>query len=174
MQGIRRSQGFRQQIAKPVYLGPEHHAWYWHPSRIGVKLGPEDFRKKLKDLGQELDVTWNPIKERWQIWSLAPKIQHKICWGWKLLFVVHDGQGGYAPLDERVLARLYHASVLSSGSAKEYFNRVVSEMERDKASREKQLHNDLIDSSMPSFDHSQIKVSGFGPSNGSKFATYHQ
>lgn len=174
MIGRGRTSSFRQAISKPEKLGPEHHPWFWHPSRVDSQLGPSEFRKKLKELGEELEVTWNPIKERWCIWMKAPQIQHKICWGWKLLFIAHDGQGGYVPLDERIIARLYHASVLSSGSAKEYFNRVVSEMQRDKELREKKLHNDLIDSSMPSFDHSKIQVSGFGPSNGSKFATYHQ
>lgn len=164
---------FQVPLAKPKMLGPEHNQWYWHPNRAGVKLGPDDFRKKLHALGEELEVTWNPIAERWQIWSKAPKIQHPICQGWKLLFQVHDGTGQYAPLDERVLARLFQASVFAHRDAKQYFERVVSEMERDKERVDKQYKADLIDEAMPSFEHSQIKVSGFGKSNGSKFSKYH-
>jgi hypothetical protein len=168
-----RSPGFRQAISKPKALGPEHNQWFWNPNRFGIQLAPDHFMKMLHELGPELSATWNPIIERWQIWCKAPQINHKICQGWKLLFIVRGVAGEYLPLDERTLARLYSASVLSSGSAKQYFDRMVSEMERDKERREKQYQADLIDGAMPSFDHAKIQVSGFGKSSGSKFSTYH-
>lgn len=87
--------------------------------------------------------------------------------------MVQDEFGDYLPLDERVLARLYSASAAQWGNGKRYFEAVTAQLEREKAAREKQAHNDLIDAAMPSWEHSQIKVSGFGKSSGSKFATYH-
>jgi hypothetical protein len=47
-------------------------------------------------------------------------------------------------------------------------------MDREKELADKRYQQDLIDSAMPSWEHSQIQVSGFGKSNGSKFSTYHQ
>ena len=165
-------QTFRQAVSKPKPLGPEHNPWFWNPARFGVKFGPADFRSKLKSLGEELEVTWNPVKERWQIWMRSNQINHKICQGWKLLFVV-ELNGEFVPLDERTLARLYEASVLSSGSAKHYFARVQAEIERETAYREERDRQEAIDIAMPSWYHSQIQVSGYGKSNGSKFSKYH-
>jgi hypothetical protein len=168
-----RSQSFRQAIAKPKALGPETNPWFWNPNQFGIKLAPQDFRKQLKSLGDELEACWNPVIERWQVFARTPKIQHKICQGWRLLFIVKDANGGFLPLDERTLARLYAASVLSNGNARQYFDRIVREMERDKEKRDRQYQADLIDEAMPSWHHSQISVSGYGKSNGSKFSTYH-
>lgn len=170
---MRRTQPFRQALAKPKKIEPEFNPWYWNPGRFGVKLAPPAFRKRLKEeMGEELEVTWNPINERWQVWSATPTVNHKICSGWKLLFI-HNGPGGeHLPLDERLFARLYHASARVHGSGKAYFERIVSEMDRDKERRARQHRQDTIDLAMPSWEHSQIKV-GYGPSNGSKFSTYH-
>jgi hypothetical protein len=95
-----------------------------------------------------------------------------VCQGWKLLFVHNGPNGEYLPLDERVFARLYSASAAAHGSGKAYFQRIVDEMERDKARTDKQNLQDSIDIAMESFDHSRIKV-GYGPSSGSKFSKYH-
>ena len=168
-----RGQPFNVPVAKPQRLGPEHNPWFWNPSRFGVQHAPRDFDKKLKDLGEELAATWNPIKERWQVWAKSGRINHKICSGWRLLFINQAADGSYMPLDERTLARLWEASGYASRDAKAYFERIVTEMERDRELREKYRHNELIDSAMPSFDHSKIQVSGYGKSNGSKFSTYH-
>lgn len=153
---------------------PETHLWFWHPNRHGVQFAPHSFMEQLHALGEELSATWHPVKERWLIWAKAPTIKHKICTGWKLLFINQEPDGSYLPLDERTLARLYLASTLAHGSAKQYFERIRLEMERDKELAEKQQQQDLIDAAMPSWKHSQIQVSGYGKSNGSKFSTYHQ
>lgn len=163
---------FRQPIAKPVRLGPEYNPWFWNPNRIGVQGPPEAFAKQLREVGEELAITYNPIRSRWQVWSRAPRMQNPICSGWRLLFIHNGAEGEYLPLDERVFARLYAASTMAHGSAKAYFDRMKSEMERDKARRDAQNTQDTIDLAMPSFEHSQIKV-GYGPSNGSKFSRYH-
>lgn len=164
---------FRQTIAKPAKLGPETNPWYWNPNHPSVTFAPDSFRKRLKaEMGSELEVTWNPITEKWQVWSRAPKINHPICQGWRLLFVHQGSQQQYLPLDERVFARLFQASVHEHGSAKAYFNRVVDEMERDLVKKDERLKQEAIDQAMPYFEHSKIKVAMRGKSNGSKFSTY--
>ena len=170
----RHGQSFKQAIAKPQKLGPEYNPWFWNPSRVDARFAPDEFRKRLKrEMGSELEVTWNPINQRWQIWSQSPRTQSPICQGWRLLFIHNGPSGEHLPLDERVFARLYHASVMAHGSGKAYFERIVQEMDRDRARKDKAQHQDLLDRAMPSFEHSKIQVSGAGKSNGSKFSTYH-
>lgn len=169
---MRQRQQFKQAIARPATLSPAHNPWWWNPNNPSVVSAPEWFRKKLKEVGEELACTWNPIRSRWQIWSRA-RIQHPICQGWKLLFIHQDAAGAYLPLDERVFARLYAASVMAHGSAKEYFIRVEAEMKREKEKAEAKRLADQVDMAMPFYEHSQIKVSGFGKSSGSKFSRYH-
>lgn len=164
----RAGEPFSQPISKPKPLGPEYNPWFWNPNRIGIKFGDKHFTKRLKDLGEELDVTWNPITERWQVWSRYPKMQHPLCQGWRLLFVHQGPEREYLPLDERLIARLVYASVLTHGSAKEYFNRVQSEYERDKENARKDNLNETLDIATPHWEYSQIKNIG----NGSKFSTY--
>ena len=166
-------QPITHSIAKPVKLGPEHNIWYWHPFRAGVKSCPDWFQEKLDAVAPGIAVTWNPIIEKWQVWERAPRLQHPICTGWKLLFVHWDQDHGYLPLDERLIARLYACSVMANGSAKAYLDRVLNEMERDRIAAQRQADQDHIDECMPFFDHSQISVAMRGPSNGSKFSTYH-
>jgi len=160
-------------VAKPEKLGPEYNPWFWNPNRASVRTAPEWFKRQLELMDQNLAVTWNPIWERWQVWDRCGRINHPLCQGWRLLFVHHDVDREYLPLDERLFARLYAASADAHGSGKQYFARVMAEMERDKERAEKQSLQDSIDAAMPSFDHSQISVAMFGPSNGSKFSTYH-
>jgi hypothetical protein len=168
-----RGQEFKQQVAKPVKRGPEENVWFWHPARVGVRHAPEWFLEPLKDqMGQELDVTWNPMIERWLIWTKAPHMIHPICQGWRLLFIHNGPAGEHLPLDERVYARLYASSARAHGSAKAYFDRICAEYERDKERTERRLQQEAVDQAMPYWDHSQIKVSGFGKSNGNKFSTY--
>lgn len=167
---------FRQQVNRPRTIpGPETNNWYWNPNRVGALEAPRWFRQQLKDVDPDnyIDVRWNPVKERWGVFYKKPSVQHKICSGWALLFMVQDADGEFQPLDERVLARLYSASAQQWGNGKRYFESVQAQIEREKESREKQYQADLIDSAMPAFEHAQIKVSGFGPSSGSKFSTYH-
>lgn len=168
----RQNLAFRQAVARPKPKGPEYNPWYWNPNRIGVQTTPDWFKSQLKAVGEELEVTWNPITHRWYVWSRAPRLQHPICQGWRLLFVNQDIDGAFLPLDERVFARLYAASTMAHGSAKAYFDRIKAEMERDKERAARKHQQDTIDLAMPSWEHSQIKV-GYGPSNGSKFSTYH-
>lgn len=163
----------RMGLSKPAPLGPEHNPWFWNPGRQSIKLAPESFREKIKAISDQLEVTWNPIIERWQVWDRSYRIDHPLCQTWRLLFIHKDVDGSYLPLDERLFARLYVASADVNGNAVKYFNRVVEEMERDKAKREASELQDSIDRAMDVYDHSQIKVAMHGESSGSKFSTYH-
>lgn len=168
-----RTETFRQPIAKPAKVGPEVNPWFWNPNLPGVRTAPPSFKERLwREVGDDVEITWNPIRERWMVWERAPRIQHPICRGWKLLFLHEGPDKEYLPLDERVFARLFYASVMVQGSGREYFNRIVAEMERDREKAKEQALQDTIDEAMPFFDHSQISVSMRGHSNGSKFATY--
>lgn len=158
----------RGQVAKPARLGPEYNPWYWNPNRASVRSAPDSFKESLAKMGDELSVTWNPINERWQVFSRAPKMNNPICQGWKLLFIHNGPSGEYLPLDERVFARLYSASVHEHGSAKQYFNRIQAEMERDAEKKDARLRQEAIDIAMPYFEHSKIKNIG----KGNKFSTY--
>lgn len=167
MQG--RTESFKVPVQRPEKLGPEHNPWYWNPSRGSVKTAPDSFKDRLEAISDSLRLTWNPITERWQLWDRCPRINHPLCVGWRLLFIHKGLDGEYLPLDERLFARLYYASSDAHGSAKEYFLRVATELERDREKREKASRQDSIDSSMEIFDYSQIKNIG----KGNKFSTYH-
>jgi hypothetical protein len=170
-----RSAPFKQAIAKPKKLGPEHNPWYWNPNRVGALEAPAWFKDKLREVDPDgvIDVRWNPVKERWAVFYRNPRMNHPICQGWTLLFPVAYDDGSYMPLDERTLARLYSASAAKWGNGKEYFNAVQREIEREAERRKASRLQDAIDRAMPSFEHSQIKVAMYGPSSGSKFSTYH-
>jgi hypothetical protein len=162
---------YRMPVARPqVIPGPEVSPWYWNPNRFGIKLAPESFRDQLHNLGEELEATWNPVKERWQLWARTNAIQSKLCSGWRLLFIHSGPSGEYLPLDERVLARLYHASALKHGDARKYFDRVASEIMRDREKAEQDQYQDTMDRAMErGWDYTRIKNIG----RGSKFSNYH-
>lgn len=170
MQGFRRTGQFRQAVAKPVKVGPEHNPWYWNPFRAGAVEAPAWFQEKLRDVDPDrlIDVRWSPIHEHWGVFYRNHRIQHPVCHGWTLLFTVPGSVG----LDERVLARLYSASAQRWGNGKEYFLAVQREIERDREKSQARTLGLTLDKASEVFDHSQIKV-GYGKSSGSKFSTYH-
>jgi len=159
-------------LAKPGKPEPAVNVWFWNPQRYGIDHGPEWFTKRLHNIDPELEVTWSPMHERWLVWAKSPKLVHPVCQGWRLLFVHHDRDHNYLPLSELVFARIFEASVFAQGSAKAYFDRIIDEQERDDVRKETRLSTEAIDRAMPQFDYSKIKVSGYGPSNGSKFSTF--
>ncbi len=153
---------------KGQVLGPESNSWWWHPSRPGVRHGPDWFMATLKAIDPDLQVTWNAYRERWQVWAPRPTLRNPVCQGWLLLFPVQLPDGSYAPLDERTLAKVYEVSSRVWGNAKSYFNRIEAEMARDKALAESSRADNVKHAAGEYFDYTQPKVSMFGPSNGSK------
>lgn len=162
-----------EPIKRPIKPGPENHPWFWNPGRAAFRRPSDSFNEQLHKIDPDLEAVWNPVQERWGIWVKSPRLQTEICQGWRLLFIHNNRAGGYMPLDETVFARIYTIDSHRVGDARKYFDRMVSEMERDKEYAENQYRQDTIDAAMPSFDHSQISISMRGKSNGSKFSTYH-
>ena len=160
---------FKQPLAKPRPLGPEHNPWYWHPGRVEARVGPPLFMAKLAEIDPNLSVTWNPITERWQVWVRASQVQNPLCQGWRLLFIHWGATHQYLPLDERVFARVYQVDGTHQGNAKSYFQRIEAEFNRDRERKDREWSQDTLDRAMPSFEYSQIKNIGLG----SKFSTYH-
>ncbi len=153
-------------------VGPEEMPHFWYPGLAGIKTAPESFKAELEAFDPALKVTWNPIIERWQVWEPAPAVKFRLCPGWRLLFVHNGPTGEYLPLDDRLFARLYHASRSKWGSGKAYFERLSNEMLRDRAKSEADTRQYVHDSGMDVWKSTQISVSMRGKSNGSKFADY--
>lgn len=170
----RRTAPFRQQIVRSApKVEAESHPWYWNPNRIGAIQAPEWFMEKVEEISPDLDVRRNAFTSKWQVWVKSPRLLHPLCQGWKLLFVHHGPSGEVLPLDERLLGRL-HLIDMKNSSAKAYFDRIQSEIARDKAARERQRDQDTMDLAIErGWDHSRISVAMRGKSNGSKFSTYH-
>lgn len=161
---------FRVPVAKPKRLGPEFNSWFWNPFNVSVRLGPDDFRRKIKEIDEKYEVTWNPVTERWLVFARDPKINHPICRGWKLVFVV-ELDGEYVPLDERTLAKAWDRSVRKWGSANQYWERIESEIWREREKRDAEKKDVVGYSAGEYYDYLQPKV-GYGPSNGSKAANF--
>ena len=169
-QAIRRRQNpvFGMSYHKPIIPPPEANLWWWHPDRVGVKKGPSWFEKQLREFGEDLAVTWNAYAECYLIWMRSPGFKAPMAWGWKLLFPVVGGDKKYAPLDERVFARLYDASAAKWGNGKRYFDRIESEILRDRAKAEANTDDALRYSAGEYFDYMKIKNIGLG----SKFVNH--
>lgn len=166
----------QMKMQVPTRVGPadpESHPWWWNPNRIGAYQAPAWFIEKVQEIAPELDVRWNGFTRKWQVWVRTPRFNQPICQGWRMLFVHHDSDGRALPLDERLLGRLHFIDMKNS-SAKAYFDRLQSEMARDKASRERALKQETMDMAIErGWDHSRIQVSMRGQSDGSKFSKYH-
>lgn len=163
---------FAMEAARPQKRGPETNLWFHSPSRYGVMFAPESFSRALREISEDLRVTWNFHAQRWMCWARSARIQNQYSQGWNLLFVHNGPDGGYLPLDERLLARIHTCDTQNTGGALRHFDRVMAEMERDKEKAKAKTSGENMDIAMESFDHAQIKV-GYGKSNGSKFSTYH-
>lgn len=164
---------FSVPLAKREKLGPEAMPQWWHPGRVDAQGPPESFAEQLAAFDPDLRVTWNPLIERWQVWTRAPRVTYHLCPGWRLLFVHRGPSGEYLPLDERVFARLYHASADKWGSGKRYFARLLEEQERDREKAEASARQDTLDRGIDVWKHGQIQVAMRGKSSGSKFSDYH-
>ena len=84
-------------MSSPLTPAIESELKFWHPNRFGVRFAPNAFRTELRQMHPDLDVTWHPTRERWLVWYKRPRIQHHLCPGWLLLFVVENSEGAYVP-----------------------------------------------------------------------------
>ena len=167
------AESFGVPVASQTPPPIEEELHFWHPQRFGVTFGPESFRKKLKSVHEDLDVTWHPVQHRWLVWYRRPRITNKLCPGWLMLFVVEDSEQRYVPLDDRALAAVYEQSGFKWGSGKKYWARIEEQAQRDHEARDKERENLLEDVGSDQWDHTKIQVSMRGPSSGSKFVRHH-
>lgn len=154
-------------MAKPGPSKPETNPWFWNPGLYGVKLAPEDFRSKVKEISDDLEVTWNPELSRWQVFCKSHRVSHPISRGWRLLFIVKDESGGFVPLDERTLCKIWAIDGARVGDSKKYFDRIQAEEAREKAAAEKATSDEDWDGSGEYYDFTKPKV-GYGPISQSK------
>ena len=168
----RKLPGYSTSVYIPKAPPPEAMYWYWNPGRVDIQFAPPDFLARLHQMDPDLTVTWDKYNEKWLVWMKQPRFQSKYCQGWILLFPVHYADGSYMPLDERVMARLFSASVARWGRGKDYFLAIEREMERDKQKAIADRNDEVKHSAGEYYDHMKIQVSGCGPSNGSKFADH--
>jgi hypothetical protein len=157
----------------PTPLPEEDSLRYWHPQRFGVDRGPADFNAKLRQcFGDEVAVTWHPLRARWIGWAKSQRLtQTKQC-GWQLLFVVETSWGDGLPLDNRTIAAFASQSRRLNGSARQYWDRIEAEIQRDHEKRSQHKRDDLHDWSHEMWQHWKPQISMRGPSNGSKMANH--
>lgn len=162
-----RSNQFRQQREKPKGLPPEANPWFWNPSKaVGSCLPPSYIQRNLEEIDPNLTATWDNYQKRWNVYIRSNRINNRICSGWLLLFAEPQ-------IGPWTYARLYEADKKRWGNGREYWNAIQRETERKAESAHRATQQDTMDRAMVSWDHSRISVSGYGPSNGSKFSTYH-
>ena len=167
------AESFRVPVASPTPPPVEEELHFWHPQRFGVTFGPDRFRKKLKGVHADLDVTWHPVQHRWLVWYRRPRITNKLCPGWLMLFVVEDSEQRYVPLDDRALAAVYEQSGFKWGSGKKYWAKIEEQAQRDHEARDKDRDDLVDDIGSAQWDHTKIQVSMRGQSSGSKFVRHH-
>lgn len=157
----------------PIPLPEEDSLRYWHPQRFGVDRGPADFNRKLRDcFGDEVAVTWHPLRERWVGWAKSQRLARTKQCGWQLLFVVETSWGAGLPLDDRTIAAFASQSLRLNGSARQYWERIEAEIQRDSERRRQERRDDIHDWAHEQWQHWKPQISMRGPSNGSKVANH--
>lgn len=174
LRGGRRSRSFGMPLKRPTIVQAEQLPQFWHPDR-GVTPPtpvPAWFTEAMREVHPDLAVAWNPRWERWAVWVKEPTVTHRLCPGWRLVFLVGTADGDYRPLDQRVLAKLYDRSPKKWGNAKQYFDALMAAQAREKASADRAWDTERDAIAGDEFDHSKIQVAMCGASNGSKFADF--
>lgn len=157
----------KMETRKGSPLSPETMPSFWNPRLLGIRTAPEDFREKYKAISDDLEIVWNRFTERWQCFARSNRVNHPICRGWRLLFIVSEPDGSYRPLDERTLAEIWARDGMRQGDSKKYFDRVQREFFRDKEIRENASKQEDWDGAGDYYKFTQPKV-GYGPISQSK------
>lgn len=160
--GYGTTEEFSQSLARIVRPAPESNPRFWNPNQAGVLFAPDSVMRKLKDIDPDLSITWDNFAERWIIWVKNPKLVSAVNRGWTLLFILRYADGSHMPLDERLFARIYEISAHKWGNAKQYFDSVEREWERDRELVKKNREDDVKYSAGEYFDFMKIKNYGSG------------
>jgi hypothetical protein len=149
--------------------------WYFTPQRAPFSptqsyQDTSQFRERLQVIDPRLDVSWHPLRGRWQLWIKDENIRSEWCAGWRrMMLIEHDGV--FCPLDERVFWAIYATNVDKWGGAKVYFDRVEHERELEARKVEEAFEDETSKWADDWWDHKRPQV-GYGHSNGSKVATH--
>lgn len=163
---------FRVPLQNPDKLTAEWMFQYFHPQYAGIREIHEPWRTKVREIDPRLRVVWHPVRERWVVWFQEPTAANPFVRGWKLVLPWENPyDGSYLPPDERLLANIWARSSRKT-SSRQYWDRIESEVIRDRQKKEQARQQQSRDMAGDYFDFRQIKV-GYGNSNGSKFADSH-
>ena len=134
-----------------------------------------EFLAELERIDEHVAITWHPMLELWQVWQRDPKLgatlsDAEYCKGWQLLFTLRDTKTkGYAPLDTRLFALLYHFDMSRWGGAMGYYNELVRRQEAEEAAVDKAAEHRSRQDGRDLWDHLQPRV-GFGQKSAGKKA----
>lgn len=158
---------FSQQVASNRSLPEESIPSFWNPSRGGVKSAPLWFSEPLEKFDPELRCVWNAYDSKWQIFSPSERIKHPIARGWMLLVRLDPSEfrEGNIPL---IIAGLFARSARRGESGAQYFDRIVSEAQRDQEKAKKATFSETQDMMMDKWESTQIG----SHRSGSNFSTY--
>jgi len=93
----------------------------------------EAFRQRLKGLHPSLDLSWHPIREKWQIWIRNPDITQPWCAGWHRLIFCDPDQ-----LDDITIAALFKSYPHLFGKAETTYREFMEKRRKAEERFEKQ------------------------------------
>lgn len=154
--------------------GPEHEFVYWHPNREGAEPAPETIMREIRLIHPGLRIVKSPVHQRWLVWFPSPAVQHPLCAGWQLVLVwEHPRTGEYLPLSVELLGfNLYLLSrdhIGGNNPALRHFERVQDEIQRKRAARDRQYHENRRAEQRELLDGRRISTAGAG----NRFAMHH-
>lgn len=160
---------FRIPLRNPEAVSPEYLFQYFHPQFAGIREVPEPWRTRVREIDPRLRVVWHPVRERWVVWFQEPTAANPYSRGWKLVLPWENPyDGSYLPLDERLLATIWARSSRKTPGM-QYWERIQSEVIRDRMKKEQERQQLSRDIAGDYFDYRQIKNIGLG----NKFAESH-
>jgi hypothetical protein len=146
---------------------------YWHPNRAGVEQAPAWFAERLAAISPDVAVVRPPdrapVPSAWLVWYRRPRVTHRLCPGWLLLFPWTAPDGTPLPLDNRVLANLYLRSSRAFGSAVGYWDHCARQMQAERESTERDYTRNRQDQQREFAKSHRITNLGAG----NKFALHH-
>jgi len=145
--------------------------WWFTPDRPESRERRPDrvFQAKIDQDFPGISITWHPLKKRWQVWARSNRVKTPYCRGWLLLFTLEGPNGEYFPLDERVCVLIWERTARRWKNGREYFDRIESEIQRDRERRAKADGEDRDWKARDYWNYTLIKNIG----RGSKFTQHH-
>ena len=107
-----------------------------HPKHNG-QTATKSFISELKLIDNKLDVAFNRVSGRWEVYRLSNK-------GWQWILVVENEDESYRPLDNRVLKKLREIDIIARyGSVAGYERHLEEKLKKYKNSIQKDSDHEL-------------------------------